>query len=922
MKKNIIPNKKNLFRFFLIIALIISNLSNSNLIHAQGWQWAKSQGGSGYDFGVRVCNDAAGNTFVAGVFSSPVMSAASLTVGNFGLEDVYITKYDPSGNPVWMNVIGGIDNEEIGGICTDANGNVYLTGSFSSPVIGAPPFVINKSTSNTDPDIFVVGYNASGNALWLKGYGDIGKDRGADCIYSNAQSALYVVGYYTSQSFAFSSYTITNSSSIGDADLFVLKLDASSNPLWAVTTGGSLSQDLALHVGLDASNSYPYISGIVYGDPTSVIGTTTLTNNYAGASYFLAKCSDTGIFQWALNGGSLTGDVNQAGLAVDAANNCYISGEYDGSSLTLPPLTLTNSGLKDVFLAKYSPSGTLIWANQISNGIQDEFAGGLATDVNNNIFVGGSYTGTVVTIGTTSFTNTAPGFNNDIFVAKYNSAGSFQWATTAIGLDLERVNDLSADVNGNIYTIGNYNIGGPTAFGTTTLNSLGLEDVFLAKIGCLTPTITGLQNVCAGTSATLTASGATNYTWSTGATTSSIIITPTSNLVYTLIGAIGTCSGTSTNFNVTVLPASINTGPNLNLLCNQSQLINATTNPPSPTSVTWTPTTGLSNSNILTPSVIATAPSTQYTVFANLNNGCVVNGAVTVTQFVPTPSICMVTVDSIGVNNLILWDKVAYPAADTFYVYRDIAINNYQLIGKVLSSINFGEFQDTVRSLYSANGDPKISSWRYKISYIDSCGNVSAKSPFHKTLFIQNANGNFTWNDYQIEGQSNPIPALNNYIFKRDDNATGNWQNIQTLSSISNSFTDPAYASFITTANWRIETLWNVQCNSNYLKSNSLAAITRSKSNIIHNGTIGLSELGLENYISLYPNPASNSLNVEIKFNSSYDLLIENNLGQVVYQSKYNTGNKKINTDKFTKGFYNVRIETFNGRSNKKIIIE
>lgn len=910
--------RKNLLIFVFIL---IANFSDCGFIHAQGWQWAKSHGGSLSDFGVRTCNDAAGNTFVAGIFSSSVMSAGSLTVSNVGLEDAYITKYDPNGNPLWIKVIGGIDNEEIGGICTDANGNVYLTGAFSSPVIGAAPFAINKSSTGGDPDIFVIGFDPLGNALWLKGYGDTGKDRGADCVYSNAQSALYVVGYYSSASLAFSSFTITNTSSNGDADLFVLKLDASANPLWAVTTGEEFSQDLALHVGLDASNSYPYISGILYGSPTSVIGTTTLTNNYAGANYFLAKCSDTGIFQWALNGGSLTGESNQVGLAVDAANNCYIAGDYDGVSMSIPPLTLTNSGQKDVFVAKYNPSGTLIWANQISNGSQEELAGGLAVDANNNIYVGGSYTGSVVTIGTTSFTNTSTGFD-DIFLAKYNSAGNFQWATTATGSDIEKLNDISLDVNGNIYATGNYNIVGPTAFGTTTLNSVGVEDAFLAKIGCLTPTISGVQNICAGTSATLTASGATSYTWSTGAITSTIIITPTNNAVYSVMGAIGTCSGVSTNFSVTVLPASINAGPNLNLLCNQSQIINATTNPPNPTSVTWTPTSGLSNSNILTPSVIATASSTQYTVFVNLNNGCVVSDAVTITQYAPTPSICMVTVDSVGINNLILWDKAAYPSADTFYVYRDIANSNYQLIGKVLSSVNFGEFQDTVRSLYSANGDPKIASWKYKIAYKDTCGNLSAMSLFHKTLFIQNTNGNFLWNDYQIEGQTTPVPALNNYIFRRDNSANGNWLNVQILNPTANSYTDPNYNSFTTTADWRVETNWTLQCNSSYLKNNSAAIIKRSKSNIINNRTNSLHEINIENYISIYPNPANSFINVELDLSIDYSIVIQNNLGQVIYLSKYNNGNKKISTDKFAKGFYNLRVETPKGSSTKKIIIE
>ncbi|MFN6037662.1 MAG: PKD-like domain-containing protein, partial [Bacteroidota bacterium] len=164
----------------------------------------------------------------------------------------------------------------------------------------------------------------------------------------------------------------------------------------------------------------------------------------------------------------------------------------------------------------------------------------------------------------------------------------------------------------------------------------------------------------------------------------------------------------------------------------------------------------------------------------------------------PAPEICVATVDSLSLNNIIYWDKTNYGPMDTFVVYRDISNNNFMPIGKV-SYNSLSEFVDTVRTLYSANGDPNVSSWRYKLSVIDSCGNESPMSPYHQTMFMQSTLGNFSWNHYQVEGQPAPVPALQNYFFNRDNLSNGNWNLIQTLSASSTAFTDPSYNTYQST---------------------------------------------------------------------------------------------------------------------------
>jgi len=61
----------------------------------------------------------------------------------------------------------------------------------------------------------------------------------------------------------------------------------------------------------------------------------------------------------------------------------------------------------------------------------------------------------------------------------------------------------------------------------------------------ITVTPSGNDTVCNGASATLTANGAANYVWSTGATTSSVTVIPGTNpTVYTVVGVNGTCTDT------------------------------------------------------------------------------------------------------------------------------------------------------------------------------------------------------------------------------------------------------------------------------------------------------------------------------------------------------------------------------------------
>ena len=288
------------------------------------------------------------------------------------------------------------------------------------------------------------------------------------------------------------------------------------------------------------------------------------------------------------------------------------------------------------------------------------------------------------------------------------------------------------------------------------------------------------------------------------------------------------------------------------------------------------------------------------------------------------PNICSITVDSLSLNNLIIWDKTQITLKDTILIYRDIANNNYQLIGRV-SYDSLSMFVDDKRTLYAANGDPNVSSWRYKIAVKDSCGNESAKSPYHQSLFIQNSNGNFSWNDYKIEGEVIPIPALQNYIFERDNISNGNWQSIQTLGASSLAYTDLQYSAYQSTANWRVQTLWSIACTPTLRQSNNSpqTTIVKSKSNILNNVVAFISaQHGLDLSTSIYPNPASTIINVRIYKTFITNAMIElyDATGKLIAQQKVVNEYSSLNINALANGIYSVRVITDNEQTIKRIV--
>ena len=246
--------------------------------------------------------------------------------------------------------------------------------------------------------------------------------------------------------------------------------------VWEKTagTGGGYGRS----VTVDATGN-AFVTGALY-NPSITFGNTTLTN--AGSSIvFVAKYDGTGHALWAKSAG---GTDNNGGnsISADPNGNVYATGYYINTSITFDAVTLSNSGNADAFIVKYDGDGNVQWARSIGgSGVETGYCA--SVDAGGNIFIIGSFSSAVISIGSFTLNNSDPsGTTSDAFIAKYNSSGTLMWAQSVGGVNDDYGRGVSADAHGNVFITGYFNSPTVTISSTTIANdSVGTNDAFIIK---------------------------------------------------------------------------------------------------------------------------------------------------------------------------------------------------------------------------------------------------------------------------------------------------------------------------------------------------------------------------------------------------------------------------------------------------------
>lgn len=293
------------------------------------------------------------------------------------------------------------------------------------------------------------------------------------------------------------------------------------------------------------------------------------------------------------------------------------------------------------------------------------------------------------------------------------------------------------------------------------------------------------------------------------------------------------------------------------------------------------------------------------------------NNRVRLISNLATPDICVVSTDSLSEYNTIIWDKTNYFNVDSFIVYREALSNpiTYIKIG-ALDYDEFSEFIDTNRTYFNSNqlpnGDPAISTYRYKIKIRDNQSNFSHFSSYHNSVYLNDLqNGTFQWNLYDIENGTSPVSA---YQLYRDSISNGNWELIGTTSGTQTQLTDVNYFTYQQTGSWRVVA-------DGFSCTPTRAGVNTSRSNIKNAPSVNIVSEISESSFEVFPNPFNNNLVVRCNSSNSFiGVVIYDLSGRVVLQSKLSGIENHLNLSEFNSGVYLLKIHSKEGNYNTKIM--
>ncbi len=525
--------------------------------------------------------DPSGNLILFGAFTSATMKIGSFTLTNAfsgGVSQYYLAKVSPTGTVLWAINDGrdvysgwmsffGTFIMSMGGVTTDAAGNIYIESSFA----GKTMTIGSTTLTNTDPtggtyDVFVAKYTSAGVPVWASSIGGSKDDYGFGITVA---STGYV---YVSGSFQSSTMNV-GTSAIGDPYTnyiaYISKFSATGVPTWAEAAGGTNG---AFGVGLASDNfGNVYMTG-GFGDASITFGAVTVPRTFPGAvpqlALFLVQYSPADVVTFDKSIGSASGSAKGFSIALASCGQVWVGGAYDFSSsiVIAPGDTLTTGKHRTywedpTFIAGYDLSGSVVGYAGIGAGSDDQL--GIACDAKGNVFLCSDYYASdTVAVGTDTLAG-SPG-SEIFFMAKYANVIAppdttySSKDTAACGASITTIT-LKAPPGYSYYwddgtTADSLNVGGPGKYYVYCIacGTAVLVDTFnVASSPVVVTNIASDTSVCASSSSvTLNGpAGYSTYKWNTGATTSSLSAT-TAGTYY--VTATTGCTAVNDTFHLTI----------------------------------------------------------------------------------------------------------------------------------------------------------------------------------------------------------------------------------------------------------------------------------------------------------------------------------------------------------------------------------
>ncbi len=320
-------------------------------------KWVKTGNGAGIDNSNDMCTDNQGNIYLTGHYglNNKSITFGSFTLSSVGSYDIFIVKIDSGGSFKWAKTEGGNGDEWGAGVGCDIFGNVYMTGEYRYS--GTTTSIGGKSLSHGGLwDLFIVKYRQSdGTPVWVRTANSSGNEAMTLVKCDSFGNVFGVGNHQVATVFQSGTGTFTPTNT-SVWNLMVVKYDSNGVIHWLKS--GRTKNACQIH---DMSMNHEQDSIIFCGFiQDSLTYGTKKTSITASSSFFYAIFDSAGNFGRAKAFGSTAGKYNYGvGVCYDPSSNIYVSGFYQGTVNFSGVSNTSNAGTIDGFLVKYCTAGNL-----------------------------------------------------------------------------------------------------------------------------------------------------------------------------------------------------------------------------------------------------------------------------------------------------------------------------------------------------------------------------------------------------------------------------------------------------------------------------------------------------------------------------------------------------------------------------------
>lgn len=437
------------FTFFFSLLLC------SSWTFGQNYNWHETIGSGGINGAESLIKDSNGDYYLSGTFSETITfdnGAGGISLTSNGGQDNFLAKRNgATGLYDWAFGLGtNAEYEFISSIALDEFNNVILACAFWNTLDVDPSENVHEVTAVGNSDIGIFKYNSNGEFLWAYTVGHFGGDDPYGIAIDSNNDILVSGSYQFTPDFDAGEGEAL-APTYGSYDAFLVSITNDGVFEWLVTSGGT-GWDVFRDVEIDGGDNI-YIGGYVADDfiitatnqEYPVIGT--------GTNGVLMKLSNTGSLNW-----SRTTDGNSASYIYDIHyknNTLYATGLMDGTIDfdSSPMVTANYSGQYDAFVGSWSNLGDFISANVFQGTTDWDYGIVVTTDEYDNIYVGGSFFGTV-NFGTISNTIELTSAYSDGFVVKMDNQLNVEWAFDFGGNSIDEPGSMLYDGDDNLLIAG------------------------------------------------------------------------------------------------------------------------------------------------------------------------------------------------------------------------------------------------------------------------------------------------------------------------------------------------------------------------------------------------------------------------------------------------------------------------------------